>query len=59
MWMGHGLDNQWPAAMFHNAIDQAMAEDRESVPLSLMTDDDMRAAYLMVFLGIVPPAGRA
>lgn len=57
MWLGRGIENQWPAGMFHHEVDKAIAEDRDILPAA-MTTDEIRHSYLMVLLGIVPPAGQ-
>lgn len=56
MWLGHGAQNQWPAAIFHASVTKAVEEDRASIPLP---EDEMLKSYLLVLLGIAPVAGNA
>lgn len=58
MWLRYGTQNQWPAAMFHREVLKAVSEDRDMLPAQ-MTEEEIRHSYLLVFLGIVPPAGEA
>lgn len=56
MWLGRGIQNQWPAADFHASVTKAVEEDREAIPLP---EAEMLKSYLLVLLGIAPPAGNA
>jgi hypothetical protein len=57
MWIGHGQANQWPADAFTHNVDVALAEDLEWAEAQEMTLDEFRASYLLVLLGVCPPAG--
>ena len=51
MWIGHGVQNQWPAALFNEGLDRSLAEDLEWAEQRDMTLDEFRASYLLVLLG--------
>ena len=57
MWIGSGQVNQWPADDFHEGLDLSLAEDLEWAEQQDMTLDEFKASYLLVLLGVVPPAG--
>ena len=57
MWLSHGNQNQWPAALFHRSVTQAIDEDRDMIPMKL-SDDEIRDSYLLVLLGVADPAGQ-
>ena len=51
--------NQWNADCFQEHLaDVVKAERADSLPLK-MTDDEIRASYLLVWLGMAEPAGNA
>ena len=51
--------NQWNADCFHDHLaDVVKIERADSLPLK-MTDDEIRASYLLVWLGMAEPAGNA
>ncbi len=59
MWIGRGQVNQWPADDFHQGLDLSLAEDIDWAEQHEMTMDELRSAYLLTLLGVVPPAGNS
>jgi hypothetical protein len=49
--------NQWNAACFHEHLADVVKSERETLPK--MTDEEIRASYLLVWLGMAEPAGEA
>jgi hypothetical protein len=49
--------NQWNADCFHEHLKDVLKSERETLPK--MTDDEIRASYLLVWLGMAEPAGNA
>jgi hypothetical protein len=47
--------NQWPAPVFHENVDHAIAQGA-SLDLTL---DEMRTLYLCMWLELISPAGNA
>ena len=49
--------NQWSAGCFHEHLIDVVKAERETLPK--MTDEEIRASYLLVWLGMAEPAGNA
>ena len=50
--------NQWIAVHFHDHLNDVVKTEREGPPLK-MTDDEIMASYMLVWLGMAEPAGNA